>query len=125
VIVIDTSVLIDALTGPRRSGTALRAAIADGRRLLLPSLVLYEWLRGPRVDAELAAQEAILPSDEALPFGALEGRLAADLYDAVDDPRGREVDLAIASYAIAREARVWTLNIRDFEDLPGLKLYEP
>ena len=48
-IVLDTSVLVDALTGPRRSAPALRRAIESGERLLLSSLVLYEWLRGPRL----------------------------------------------------------------------------
>ncbi len=48
-ILLDTSVLIDGLSGPRRSAPALRAAIEDGERILLSALVLYEWLRGPRL----------------------------------------------------------------------------
>src|SRR5690606_6768863 len=48
-IVLDTSVLVDGLTGPQRSAPALRAAIARGERLVVPALVLYEWLRGPRI----------------------------------------------------------------------------
>ena len=43
-IVLDTSVLVNALSGPRRSAPALRRAIDRGERILLPSLVLYEWL---------------------------------------------------------------------------------
>lgn len=124
-IVVDTSVLIDALSGPKRSAPALRAAIADGERLLMPALVFYEWQRGPRTEAELAAQEALLPSDESLGFGPDEARTAARLYAEVDEARGREVDLAIAACALVREARVWTLNVRDFEDVPGLDIYEP
>ena len=124
-IVIDTSVLVDALTGPRRSAPDLRAAIDAGERLLLPALVLYEWLRGPRVAAELAAQEALLPSDAALAFGPAEADLAAQLYEAVTEPRGREVDIAIAAHGLARGARVWTLNRADFEDLPGVGLFAP
>src|SRR5262245_27931377 len=53
VIVLDTSVLIDALAGPRRSAPAMRRAIESGERLVVPSLVLYEWLRGPRLENEL------------------------------------------------------------------------
>jgi predicted nucleic acid-binding protein len=123
-IVIDTSALIDALTGPRRSAPALRAAIEDGERLLLPALVLYEWLRGPRRDEELAAQEALLPSADAIPFGPAEGRAAATLYGAVEESRGREVDIAIAAHALVRRSKVWTLNVVDFADLPGLELFE-
>lgn len=124
-IALDTSVLVDALTGPKRSAPALRRALEAGERLLLPSLVLYEWLRGPRRREELAAQEALLPREQALPFGEEEAALAARLYAAVDRPRGREVDLAIAAAALAREARLWTLNPEDFAAVPGLELYRP
>lgn len=121
-IVLDTSVLIDSLTGTKRSAPALRKAIERGERLMVPSLVLYEWLRGPRVRQELEAQEALFPAASALPFGPLEARLAAELYRAVRRPRGRELDLAIAAQAIARQAELWTLNPGDFRDIPGLRL---
>jgi predicted nucleic acid-binding protein len=123
VIVLDTSVLIDALTGPRRLAPALRRAIADGERVRLPSLVLYEWLRGPRRPQELAAQEELFPAAAAIPFGPVEAARAARLYVEVPRPRGREIDLAIAACALALGARLWTLNPRDFRDLPGLELY--
>ena len=45
---LDTSVLVDALTGPKRSAPRLRGAIESGERVLLTALVLYEWLRGHR-----------------------------------------------------------------------------
>lgn len=122
-IVIDTSVLVDALTGPRRSAAALRAAVADGQRFLLPSLVLYEWLRGPRIEEELNAQETLLPAEGSVPFGAAEATAATGLYRAVDQPRGREVDIAIAAHALVRDVPVWTLNVADFEDLPGVELF--
>lgn len=124
-IVLDTSLLVDALTGPRRSAPALRRAIETGERLLLPTLVLYEWLRGPRQGAELEAQEALLPRERAVPFGVEEAALAVRLYGETPRPRGREIDLAIAAIAIARRARLWTLDARDFRDVPGLELYEP
>lgn len=64
--IIDTSVLIDSLSGPRRSANALGAAIKQGERLLIPCLVLYEWLRGPRLASEIALQEALFPSHQAI-----------------------------------------------------------
>lgn len=120
---LDTSVLIDALTGPCRSASALRAAIHDAERIEMSCLVLYEWLRGPRRSEELAAQEALFPRETAAPFGTAEARIAAELYRAVPRPRGREIDLAIAACAIVRGARFWTLNPRDFRDVPRLRLY--
>jgi predicted nucleic acid-binding protein len=122
---LDTSILVDALTGPRRSATPLRAAIARGERVGFCTLVLYEWLRGPRHEAELHAQEQLFPRDQVAPFGHAEGGLAATLYNAVKRPRGREIDLAIAACAIASDASLWTLNPEDFRDVPGLTLYEP
>jgi predicted nucleic acid-binding protein len=122
VIVLDTSVLIDSLSGPKRSAPALRRAIESGERILIPSLVLYEWLRGPRLPEELAAQEALLPSESAIPFGPREAALSAKLDRALRRPRGRQIDLAIAACAVSRQAALWTLNRADFEDVPGLRL---
>lgn len=122
-IVLDTSVLIDALSGPRRSAGALRRALEAGERILVPSLVLYEWLRGPRLAEELAAQEALFPSALALAFGPAEAARAAQLYVTLRRARGREIDLAIAACALTLQARLWTLNPRDFEDLSELELY--
>jgi len=118
-------VLIDSLTGPRRSAAALRKQIERGERIVVPSFVLYEWLRGPRLPQELAAQEALFPGDSAIPFGPVEAALSAKLYKAVRRPRGREIDLAIAACAISRQAELWTRNVSDFEDLPGLRLTRP
>ncbi len=124
-IVLDTSVLIDALTGPKRHAPKLRAVIERGERLLIPSLVLYEWLRGPRLEEELQAQEALFPAGIAVPFGSAEAAAAASLYCAMARPRGREIDIAIAAVAISRDADLWTLNVRDFADIPGLSLFFP
>ena len=123
-ILLDTSVLIDALTGPRRSAPGLRRAIERGERVLLPALVLYEWLRGPRRAEEIDAQQALFPAESAVPFGPFEAARAARLYAGLRRPRGREIDLAIAACALTQGARLWTLNDRDFEDVPGVELYE-
>jgi predicted nucleic acid-binding protein len=125
VIHLDSSILVDALTGPRRSAAALRHVIAEGERIGMCALVLYEWRRGPRHDAELHVQEQLLPSDVVFPFDAAAAARAADLYRRVKRPRGREIDLAIAACAMAHGARFWTLNAADFRDVPDLVLYEP
>jgi predicted nucleic acid-binding protein len=121
-ILLDTSVLIEMLAAGGTMRDDLRAAIARGDRLAIPTLVLYEWLRGPRLEAELAAQEALFPSDDALPFGPPEAELAADLYRQLPRSRGREIDLAIAACALTWDAALWTLNAADFADVPGLEL---
>ncbi|MGE5276487.1 MAG: type II toxin-antitoxin system VapC family toxin [Acidobacteriota bacterium] len=124
-IQLDTSVLIDALTGPRRLAPALREAIEAGERVMLSSIVLYEWLRGPRIAEELEAQEALFPSASAVAFGFVEAALAANLYRAVRRPRGREIDLAVAACSLSHGSLLWTRNAEDFADVPNLRLYVP
>jgi predicted nucleic acid-binding protein len=120
IVHLDTSALIDALTGGRRSLTQLTAIVADGHRIAMSSLVFYEWRRGPRSRAELAAQEALLPAEGIVPFAATDAIVAAQLYRKVLRPRGREIDLAIAACALGQGAALWTLNKEDFKDIPGL-----
>jgi predicted nucleic acid-binding protein len=125
VIHLDTSVLVDALTGPRRSASALRRVVAEGERIAIATLVLYEWLRGPRREVELTHQEGLVPAAEAVPFGPREAALAAALYRVVPRARQRGLDLAVAACALANGATLWTLNAHDFHGIPGLDLFEP
>ena len=122
-IVLDTSILIEALSGAGPTAAALRGAIESGERTVLPTLVLYEWLRGPRIAPELTAQEALFPADQSIPFGPEEARTAAELYREVSRARGREMDLAIAACALSWRAKLWTANHGDFEDIPHLELW--
>ena len=124
-IVLDTSAVIDSFTWPKRSAPVVRKAIERGEYLAIPTLVLYEWLRGPRLPEEVAAQEALLPRESALSFGPEEAAVAAELYRSVSRARGREIDLAIAACAITRDANLWTLNLGDFRDIPGLRASSP
>ncbi len=122
---VDTSVLVDALTGARRSSESLRGAIVAGERLAISVVVLFEWLRGPRSDVELAFQEELLPADGAIPLTAAEAAIAAQLYRGAARARGREADITIAATALTHDASLWTLNPQDFRDIPGLRLYAP
>jgi predicted nucleic acid-binding protein len=122
IVHVDTSAMVDALTGPRRSLDILIRLTDHGHRLTLSTIVLFEWLRGPRTRAELVAQEELFPSEQAVAFGSAEAALAARLYKQVARPRGREIDLAVAACAVANGAAIWTLNGEDFRDIPGLKL---
>lgn len=91
----------------------------------ISSIVLYEWLRGPRLKEEIEVQEALFPGANAIPFGFAEAQIASKLYRTVKRPRGREADLAVAACALCDGASLWTLNVSDFSDIPFLVLWQP
>lgn len=120
---LDSSALIDAFTGPRRSLSALGAATADGEVITFSTIVLYEWLRGPRTEAEQLAVDEFFALDQLPAFGRREAERAAAFYREVKRARQRQADLAIAACAVEHGAALWTLNRADFNDVPGLALY--
>jgi predicted nucleic acid-binding protein len=125
VILLDTSALIESLAGQRLAFSGLTRLLERGEMVGLCTIVLYEWLRGPRLPGELATQEALFPSDAALPFETADARISAELYRSVSRARAREADIAIAACAIRRDAELWTINRADFADIPRLRLARP
>lgn len=119
---LDTSAVIAAFGGTESAAARLRGIIADGSRIAISSIVLYEWLRGPRRASELRAQDLLLPIGGVFPFGPREAVIAARLYKEIGRPRGREVDLAIAACALSAGASIWTLNTDAFAGIAGLDL---
>ena len=98
--------------------------VQHGHTLVVSTITLYEWGRGPRTTQDRGALEALFPSEHIQTFGIAEAAVAASLYTSVRRPRGRDLDLAIAACAIANGAALWTLNARDFADVPGLRLID-
>jgi predicted nucleic acid-binding protein len=121
---LDTSVLIDTFSGKKPLAPRLRQLLERGERINVSTLVLYEWLRGPRIPEQIDAQESLFPSSEAISFGPAEAMLAAEIYRKANRPRGREVDIAIAACALAHEAQLWTVNPADFKDILSLTLLQ-
>lgn len=119
---LDTSALIASLAGARPAAPVLRRFTADGLRLGLSSVVLYEWWRGPRTQQELDDQETLFPAASAAAFGVEEAAVAAGIYRRLKRTRQREIDIAIAACAITYDAALWTMNPQDFRDIPGLEL---
>jgi predicted nucleic acid-binding protein len=97
-------------------------ALDRGERMLLSTITLCEWLRGPRTHAEIALLDNLFPMEAIVPFNAEEAAIAARLYRSLPRARGREIDLMIAACAIRHDAELWTLNVADFKDIPDLRL---
>jgi predicted nucleic acid-binding protein len=83
---LDTSALVGALAGSRPEFGRLAGLLADGHRLTVSTVALYEWLRGPRTAAELDVQNGLMPADAVCAFGADEAALAARLYQSLRRP---------------------------------------
>jgi len=113
---------VASLTSPRLLLPALENTLSTGERLIISTIVLYEWRRGPRLPHELTAQEKLFPAELAIVFGVPEALVAADVYRKLSRPRGPEVDIAIAAHAIARGFPLWALKHKNFADIPGLTL---
>lgn len=122
---LDTSVLVDAFTGPRRALAHLAAATSAGHVIAFCALVQYEWLRGPRTKGEDEAVRRFFGDDAIVGFGNREAQTAAALFRRVKRARQRQADLAVAACALERNARLWTLDEQDFADVPALNLYQP
>ena len=120
-IYLDTSVLIDAFTGQQRSSLELRQLLAGPDPVVICGIVLFEWLRGPRSQEELSAQDTLFPSADAVSFTFAEARIAAARHSKA----AGEAVLVIAACAIGNGASLWTLNPDDFKDIPGLVLWSP
>lgn len=118
---LDTSALIVAIAEKGAGLDRLESWLATSERVTFSALVLYEWLRQAR-EEETHQLEQLFKHQVLVPFGPAEARIAADLYKVVARPRTREVDIAIAACAIVHNAALWTLNPRDFADIPGLRL---
>lgn len=121
-ILLDTSVLLAALTGPRPLLPELRQRLAAGQSMAISALVLFDWRLGPRTPEELASQEELFPSGGALPFGAEEAALAASLYRQSPTGQVGAMAVAIAACALRQEAALWTLDREAFATIPGLQL---
>jgi predicted nucleic acid-binding protein len=122
VVHLDTSTLISIIVEAGASLDHLEALVRRGERVSCCTLVLYEWARGPRRPEDLRLQQRLLAGTEPAAFGAEEALVAAHLYRQMARPRRRAIDFAIAACALTHGARLWTLNRRDFADVPGLDL---
>lgn len=121
-VALDTSALVGSINEARVGWQRLRALVESGEPLKISSLVLYEWLRGPRTQAELDLRLSIFPDDAVLAYTAEDAALSAELYCLLPKARARSVDIGIAACCLRHQARLWTLNRKDFEDIPGLVL---
>jgi len=128
-VVLDTSVLIAAERGAVRFA-ALLASLGE-ESVAMAAITASELLHGchragdPGVRARRAAfVDALLDALPVLPFGLPEARRHAELWAELART-GRVIgphDLLIAATALAHGHTLVTLNQREFNRVPGLRL---
>lgn len=120
-ILLDTSVLIDHLRGDQRARDAMRDALTQGHQLAASVVVKVEVLAGMRPVEEPATRRLLdalewVPVDGAIADAA--GRLANRYLRS--HPGIDVADHIIAATALAREAQLWTRNVKHFPMFEGL-----
>jgi tRNA(fMet)-specific endonuclease VapC len=128
-VILDTSVLVAAERGdmdmPRFLETLGQESVAIAAITAAELLFGMERARSAPVRTRRGAfVEGLLAVLPVVPFGLLEARRHAQLW--ADLTRAGTVigphDLAIAATALAHDFRVATLNVAEFERVPGLRL---
>lgn len=119
---LDTDFLIKALRLPGAERELLREVADSSAQLEMSSLAWYEFCRGPHGPEHVAVARTFLEEDGVIPFDDELAERAADLFRRLGSPRKRAADVAIATVALARGARLLTANTRDYGDIEGLLL---
>ncbi|HEU4989476.1 MAG TPA: type II toxin-antitoxin system VapC family toxin [Gemmatimonadaceae bacterium] len=128
-MILDTSVLIEAERGHVRM-EALLASVGDepvGIAAVTAAELLFGCHRASTAASRarrFAFVDAVLDLVPVIPFGLVEARRHAELWDHLAR-RGRMIgahDLIIGATALAHGQSVATLNVREFRRLPGLRL---
>lgn len=122
-IVVDTSILIDHLRGGAKWND-FKASVNKNAQLFLPTIVIFELFSGDStrnvsktkqlVDLIEHFERIELTEDIAIRAGIL----SRDLKKTIQSP-----DYIIAASALEIGAEVVTLNVKHFEQIPGLNLY--
>lgn len=121
---IDTNVAILMRDGDPATLTRLRsfsapALLSSISRVELESGVYRDPALTPILRPRLAEMLDVLVE---LPFGPTEAAAYGAIVEACGYSRPRLIDRMIAATAIAADAKLVTLNARDFRDIPGLAL---
>jgi tRNA(fMet)-specific endonuclease VapC len=130
VFCLDTNVVIFAINGRRpQIVERLHGELAAGTPMLVPAIVMFELEYGcaksKRREQSHRALEIFLSAGfDQPPFDVEDAREAGEIRGALEasgQPIG-PYDTLIAAQARRRHATLVTLNVREFERVPGLKV---
>lgn len=125
-VVLDTSVVIDHLRQSDQQETLLRRAEKTAKEDLAISVISIQELYRGKSTKDLVQEKNLLATIgplKILPYtyeiAELAGKLARDRQEPVEF-----ADAAIAATALANNARIFSLNKKDFLPIQNLEFYE-
>jgi tRNA(fMet)-specific endonuclease VapC len=124
-LLLDTSVLIQSVRAEDKSKTLL-GSLAGTRGAAISAITLMELEFGTLSEAHRAFRDRIVHDYPVLPFDARAAEIAGDIYRQLR-AEGRRLDmpdLMIAAVAVAHGLPLATVNVRHFDRVPQLRLYQ-
>lgn len=122
-ILVDTDVLVDCLRG---TDAARQWLESSGETLGIPGVVAMELVVGCRNRAELQRLQRFLQTFTVVWPEASEFSQAYDLLTTHRPTSGISIpDCLIAATALARNAPLYTFNVKHFDAIDGLDVREP
>ncbi len=122
-IVTDTDVMIDSLSGTEPARSRIDLELSTGH-LATTVITAFELLSGAGRPPQKARIEALLSAITILPLEPEAGEIAADIRRRLE-ARGEGIGMAdylIAGICLSRNAILLTRNRRHFQRIPGLHL---
>jgi predicted nucleic acid-binding protein len=117
---LDTSFLIRAMVRGSRQDQRLHEWLRAGEGLGISAIAWSEFMCGPLEPGQVELAEAVVSAPA--PFGDVEARLAARLFNDSGRRRGSMLDCMIGATALSAGAALATSNPADFQRFVGAGL---
>ncbi len=125
-ILLDTSVLIEAFRQKNKQATLLYNVASRGDILAVSSITAYEFRNGMTPTNQYLCEQ-LLDSMTILPFDDNTARAASTIYRTLKTQHTLIdiADILIAATSVAQKIPLATLNVRHFQQIAGVVLVVP
>jgi len=122
-VVIDTSIFIDYFRKENKKKTKLYFLTREGYELTTSSICYFEYMSGSK---NREFDKLLFDNIEVIPFDKNQAFIASTVFKDLKNKNSliEFRDILIASCAMAYNVPLVTLNIRHFERIDGLVLFE-
>lgn len=122
-VLCDTNIFIHAFNGDAKTISALRSIGYDN--ILLSSITVMELYQGMGKKKELQEMKKKIRYYDVIEVDVEISKLATQLIDQFNLSHGLLIpDAIIAASAVVYQIELFTYNVKDFQFIPDIKLYE-